>query len=171
MPNPTNRRRVLLALPAALAGCTGSDTDEPADTTEPDDGSGGSNGDTTGTSTPTPTPTDGMTPPTDDETPDPAEEVECLPDPSPLATILVEFLQAEDRHAFADDRGIPFEDGRVHVQVELVEGGELPASLVGEVTTAYDPIRNAWIPVANLVDVALDDDVRIVRPIPEARTH
>jgi len=109
--------------------------------------------------------------PTDDGTPDPAAELDRLPEPSPLATTLVEFLQDEDRRAFAADHGIPFEDGRVHVQVELVERGELPASLVGEVTTAYDPIRNAWIPVANLVDVALDEDVRIVRPIPEARTH
>jgi len=108
---------------------------------------------------------------TDDGPPEPAAEVDRLPEPSPLATTLVEFLQAEDRRAFADDRGISLADGRVHVQVELVEGGELPASLVDEVTMSYDPVRNAWIPVANLVEVALDEDVRIVRPIPEARTH
>ena len=167
---PTRRGFVASISTLLIAGCSSNGTESPAGDAGGNDGTlpgGGSSG----TTTASPTPNDGQMTPTDDGTPDPADEIERLPEPSPLATTLVEFLQTEDRRAFADDRGIPFEDGRVHVQVELVEGGELPVSLVDEVTTAYDPIRNAWIPVANLVDVALDDDVRIVRPIPEARTH
>lgn len=108
---------------------------------------------------------------TDDGTPDPAAEVDRLPEPSPLATPLVEFLTAEDRAAYAESHGIPLEDGSVHVEIELVEGGALPMALIDEVTMQQGDVRHAWIPVANLVDVALDEDVRIVRRIPEPRTH
>jgi hypothetical protein len=47
----------------------------------------------------------------------------------------------------------------------------LPLALIDEVTMQQGDVRHAWIPVANLVDVALDEDVRIVRQIPEPRTH
>ena len=151
MPDQWTRRAVVaVGLALLLAGCAGGATTG-ADTT------------TTPTETTTDTPT--MTPE------DSGPTIDDLPEPSPLANTLVDLVAAEDRATFAADHDIPFEDGLVHVQLELVDGGAVPRDLVSEVTMEQSGTVNVRVAPDGLVELALHEDVRIVRRIPTSKTH
>lgn len=176
-----SRRRFLAVLPvAALAGCTGSGgAGEPA-------GEGTTTtaaGDTTTsaaqptqapTATETPSPTDTPTPSatsTPTTTMEPQDQIDRLPEPSPLTNVLQDLVLADDRQQFATKSEIPYRDGAVKVELELVEDGEPPRDLLGEIQTEYGTLVIAWVRVENLVDVALAEDVRLVRRHARPKTH
>jgi hypothetical protein len=83
----------------------------------------------------------------------------------------VDLIEADDREAFAETHGIPYNDGAVKVEIELVSGGDVPEQYIVEQVSRQGVIVVAWIQVDNLVSVALDEDVRIVRGVPEPRPH
>jgi hypothetical protein len=160
-----SRRQLLASLPAlALAGCASSASEDPETTTATDDQTPTPSRTTTDEPSPTPTPT-----PT--ETPDREEQIEALPEPSPLGSFLQEIFVADDPAAAAEGRDVPYQDGAVKVRIELVEGGEIPEEFVEERLAKQEEMVVAWVPVANLVDLATAPDVRIVRAWTPPKTH
>ncbi len=101
----------------------------------------------------------------------PQEQIDRLPEPSPMTTNLQNLVLAEDRKQFAERSDIPYREGTVNVELELVEGGEPPRELLDEIETEYGTLVIAWVRVDDLVDVALAEDVRIVRRHARPKTH
>lgn len=97
--------------------------------------------------------------------------IDDLPEPSPLEASLVDLIEADDRAAFAREHGIGYENGAVDVRIELVGNGDLPEAYVQEVTARQGEMIFAWVRVEDLVDLALSEDVRIVRPRSEPMAH
>jgi hypothetical protein len=101
----------------------------------------------------------------------PQEQIDRLPEPSPMTTNLQNLVLAADRRQFANRSDIPYREGSVKVELELVEDGEPPRDLLGEIETEYGTLVIAWVRVDDLVDVALAADVRIVRQHVRPKTH
>ena len=99
------------------------------------------------------------------------EGIERLPDRSPLADSLAELVEADDREAFAERRNLDYRNGEVQVLVELEPDGERPDEYLSEVTTEFRTMIIAWVKIDELVDLALDENVRSVRPEPPAHPH
>jgi len=173
----------------ALAGCTASGGGGGG-------GGGGRGGgadgaeDPTATTTPSPTPWATTMAPTDqgnDEsatlhseevttkeettTCDERSETDRLPEPSPLANPLPDLVESKDREAFAERHGLDYRDGRVTVYIELEPDGEAPTQYLGDDYSGHQDTIVACVAVEDLVDLALDDDVRIVRQHHEPVTH
>jgi hypothetical protein len=175
-----SRRRLLVVLPVVgLAGCTGgSNSEDPGDeatTTARGDTTPSATGSrdstpTTGSQTTSDPPTASPTP-TQTATMNPQDQIDRLPEPSPLTSALQDLVLAEDRERFANNADIQYRDGTVKVELELVEGGEPPRDLLDEIETEYGTLVVAWVRVDDLVDVALADDVRIVRRHARPKTH
>lgn len=104
-------------------------------------------------------------------TPTRGSELDLLPEPSPLASPLPGLVAAEDRAAYAREHDLEYRDGTVMVEVEIVAGGEPPDQYLFTVISEGDRTVVAYVAVEDLVDLALDDSVRIVRPPAEPQTH
>lgn len=147
--SPSSSRRELLTVASTLllanAGCVGSDSGSQSTMTD----------DTSSTST--------------SGTERPEEQVERLPEPSPLSNTLRNLVLADDRRQFAEEHGISYREGAVKVQIELVDGGETPEQHFTEVTGSYDSVAVGYVRTGDLVPLALEDSVRIVRSPPESR--
>lgn len=105
-------------------------------------------------------------------TPDREEQVEKLPERSPLAGALEELVAAQDRDAVAAERDLEYrpDDGTVRVSVEFEPDGELPEGYRMEVLATYEGSVVAYVDVDELVPLALEDDVRKVDRPPRSRT-
>lgn len=150
---PPTRRTVLAALAVVpVAGCLVQDGGEgPTDSGSTDDG-----GNETATET-----NDEPTGPT----------VEDLPEPSPLAGVLVDLVSAEDRAAFLSSHDLDAQEGAVRVELSLVDGGEPPTAYLPEEYTAYQSTVIAYVDVDDLVALALTEDVRFVGPKIDPQTE
>ena len=161
-----SRRRFIAALTSLLfAGCLGGPS--PGQKEQP------STADTA-----TPTPTETSTPQVSEhavttvsQTHTGQQMIDRLPDPSPLASVLEDLVQADDRTQFAENHDIPYTDGTVKVHIELEEEGNAPESLLENIVSSYGTRVVAWVQVSNLVDVALAEDVRLVMRYSEPKTH
>lgn len=131
------------------------------------------------TATPTAAPDDSETTP--NETPSTSETpvlpgernqlVEQLPEPSPLATTLVELVASSDRQSTANEQGLDYHESThaVQVQITLQSESELPDGYRIDVLDSYQNIVTAYVHIDDLVPVAMDDSVRIIRPPVESR--
>jgi hypothetical protein len=162
-PGRTRRSVLLAALTVALGGCLGGGGD--------DDDTGD------GTATPesdTPTATDT---PTSETTPVPPSDrqalVEQLPEPSPLANSLAELVAADDRDAKANELDYEFQtsDHSVRVQITLESGTELPDGYRVTIEDTYEGTVHAYVHVDDLVPLAMEERVRIIRPPAESQPH
>lgn len=185
MQPPTLPRRKLLAAmaTAAIAGCV-SDDDSPETDTQPTDKSpaAGDDGNETVPDSDDDEQTgkgdeqseDGQTEETEGENSDRSreEEIDRLPDRSPLSNLLVEFFAAADRESFARDREmLVYEDGRIRVRITLEPDGERPEQYLPEETSGYGDTIIAFVEADDLVDLALDENVRQVTLPPQTETH
>jgi hypothetical protein len=178
-----SRRKLLATLPVlALAGCTGGaredeGTDETATETSADAGEVPTDDTTTATPTQTEepmTPGDNSTPTDDSSTAtDRAEQLEKLPEPSPLVVALEDLVAAADRQAVAADRGIEFreQDHSARVSIELESEQELPDGYRVDVVSQYAGHVTAYVHVDDLVPLAIEDAVRKIGRPPESKTH
>lgn len=123
-------------------GFTVSETPEPPDSK--------TTGPTTGTSTSTTTITGTMT-----------------KHPS-LESTLFELVRAENRTAFATEHGIDVRDGRVLVVVELENGTDLPDGYDPAVASEFGTSVEAYVDIDDLVSLAGEGNVRVVRTPTEA---
>lgn len=98
----------------------------------------------------------------DDDELTPEEQVARLPEPNPLGDVFVDLILADDRKRFAEEHDLAFRDGTVQVEIRLVEGGDPPAAYLPEDRSEYGNTVIAYVAVDDLVDLALDDDVRRV---------
>lgn len=128
-----------------VAGCLVEDGEEPSEPASTDE----RDNETTG--------------PAGDETAQ-GSTVEDLPEPSPLASVLVDLVSAGDREAFLSNHDLETRDGAVRVEISLVEGGEPPAQYLPEDRTEYQNTAIAYVDIDNLVALALAEDVRFVAP-------
>lgn len=96
-------------------------------------------------------------------------ETDRLPERSPLANPLPALVDAADRAAFAAERELQYNesDDRVKVEIELEEEGEPPDEYLAEVIDQFAGLVIAWVEVDDLVDLALDEDVRRVQQATE----
>lgn len=198
MTKPRSRRAVLSSLAAVLAaGCVdgggdgsgdggdgnGTDEDEPeqddGDDQNSDGGTPGDGGDSTdddaGSDDGTDEDAGDGDESTDDggdgEEEDPEEMVARLPDRSPLSESLVNLVLAEDRSDYADDHDFRYEDGAVQVNISLEPDGEPPDEYLPEDRSGYGDTVIAYVDVDDLVDLALDENVRLVSPHYSPETH
>lgn len=156
MSNPRSRRSFLAATAVvALGGCVGgSDESE-------DDGNGAGDGTVTpdeeSTATPEATPT--ATETSTQESPE--EMVDRLPEDHPLSDTLVDLILADDRATFAEERDLSFRDGAVLVDITLVDkNNSLPEKYLSEERSEYGDRVIAYVDVNQLVDLALNDNVK-----------
>ncbi|QCC51746.1 hypothetical protein [Halapricum salinum] len=142
MTAPPTRRALLLALASApLTGCLGAADDAPSDVTTDD---------------PQMTDTD------DSQSADRRQQVEQLPEPSPLSDDLTELFLADDRESVAQQRDLTLRDGAVQVEIALTANGDPPTEYLPEERSEYGDTVIAYVAVGDLVDLALDDDVKRV---------
>lgn len=100
------------------------------------------------------------------------EELERLPDRSPLDGTLEELYAAEDREEFARNRSsVDYRDGEVEVRIELEPDGERPEQYLPEESSEYGDAVIAFVDVDDLIDLALDENVKSVRRPPQQETH
>jgi hypothetical protein len=128
-----------------------------------------------GTANSSPTPDGDEMTSTDDETPIPEAEreemVEQLPEPSPLADVLVNLFKADDREGFAQEHDLNYQDRTVQVDISLEPDSDLPVEYLPDDRTVYGDTVIAYVDVHSLVDLALDERVRLVAPYMEPQTH
>jgi hypothetical protein len=99
-------------------------------------------------------------------------ELERLPDRSPLSTGLADLFAAPDREAYAESNdAIPYRDGHVRVEITLEPGGEAPEQYLPAETSGYGETVIADVLIDDLVDLALEDDVRLVSLPSQPQTH
>lgn len=91
-------------------------------------------------------------------------DTERLPERSPLSNPLPGLVEAEDRQAYADEQGLEVRDCQVKVEIELEPDGERPDEYLVETVDRYGRILVAWVEIDDLVDLALDENVRRVQP-------
>lgn len=103
--------------------------------------------------------------------PEREKELERLPERSPLAGVLENLFVARDREAYAEMAGLDYRDGAVRVHIDLEPDGEPPEEYLPADWTEANGTVFAFVAVDDLVDLALDDDVRMVRREPPAETH
>lgn len=77
--------------------------------------------------------------------------------------MLAGYLDADNRSAYADERGLRTRDGRVEVVVELRDGRSLPDAYDVTVTAAHDDLVQAYVAVEDLRALAADENVSEVR--------
>lgn len=96
-----------------------------------------------------------------------------LPEPSPLADPLPGLVEAGDRESYAQEHGLDYRTAEetVRVEIELTDDGTAPDEYLVEVQSEYAGRILATVAVNDLVDLALHDDVRIVRPPSGPQTH
>lgn len=100
------------------------------------------------------------------------ENLNRLPERSPLAETLEALYAAEDREAFSERHdAIEYRNGAVRVSIRLETEGTPPEEYLSEDYTAYDDLVVAFVEVDCLVDLALDDNVRAVRIPPQQELH
>ena len=97
--------------------------------------------------------------------------IDRLPDRSPLADPLPALVTAADREEFAARRNLEYRSGEVRVLVDLEPDGSRPDEYLSTVSTDLRTGVVAWVAVDELVDLALDDNVRLVRRVPPTSTH
>lgn len=90
------------------------------------------------------------------------ENLARLPTPGPLSNTLVMFFKAEDRAAFARSRDLQYEDGKVRVSIRLEPDGKPPEQYLPADWSGYDTTIIAFVDADDLVDIALDENVRLV---------
>ena len=167
MTTTCSRRSILLVSASALSGCVGGRGDDEGTTTE--DGSAQTDTTTTTQDETGMTPTDDGTP-----TPDRREQVERLPEPSPLVGSLTAVVAASDREATAAEYGIEYRsaDDSVRVAVELEPDADgLPDGYRVEEVSSFGGQVIAYVHVDDLVPLAMEDDVRRIQKPPESRTN
>lgn len=169
-----SRRAVLSVLPVTpavlLAGCV-DDTDENDATGESEDDTDDAHEDDTDDHG-----SDESEDPPDES--EPAEtvsrrekELDRLPERSPLAGVLESLFVARDRERYAEMARLDYRNGAVRVYIDLEPDGEFPEEYLPEERTAVNGTVIAFVAADDLVDLALEDDVRMVRPEPPAETH
>jgi hypothetical protein len=138
-----------------LGGCVESAADDPSDNTTADPDSEQMD-------------SDGPVPPAERQ-----ELVDQLPEPSPLSGSLVDLVAASDREATADELGYEFRTGShaVRVQITLESGAEMPEGYRVSTEGSYGGTVDAYVHVDDLVPLAMEDGVRIIRPPDEPRPH
>ena len=97
--------------------------------------------------------------------------IDRLPERSPLADPLPSLVTADDRDTFASRRNLEYREEKVRVLVDLEPDGSRPEEYLAAVST---DLRNgvvAWVSVDELVDLALDENVRLVKRVPPASPH
>lgn len=94
-----------------------------------------------------------------------------LPEPSPLAKPLPGLVVADDREAYANEHDFDYRDGAVKVEIELEPDGKAPEEYLVEVLSEYGRTIIAFVLVDDLVDLATDKDVRIVKPPTDSKTN
>lgn len=147
-----SRRRAASALGAVLlvcSGCLGGPTPSSPDTTTIETTT--TNGTTTVDTT------------TDDSDGPNAPESPSKGDSDALADVLAEYLDAENRSAYAEDHRLQTRDGRVEVVVELEEGQQFPESYDVTVVASHDNLVQAYVAPADLRALAADENVSRVR--------
>ena len=97
--------------------------------------------------------------------------IDRLPERSPLADPLSALVTADDRNAFASRRNLEYREGKVRVLVDLEPDGSRPDEYLSTVSTDLRTGVVAWVAVDELVDLALDENVRLVRRVPPTSTH
>jgi len=145
----TRRRAILTTAAVLLGGCLGrGEENSPAE--------GDDEGDT-----PTVTPTS-----------TPGWDEESLRETGALDGQLVDLITAADREAVANDHGMEYrpEDGMVRVSLELEPDGEFPEGYRTEDIERYQQRVTGHVHVDDLASLAMDEDVRIIRPYEEPKT-
>lgn len=101
------------------------------------------------------------------------EQVERLPERSPLTSSLTEVVAASDRKTVAAEHGIEFResDHSVRVSIELESNETLPDGYRVEVISSYGGRVIAWVHVDDLVPLAMEEDVRKIQKPAESQTH
>ena len=110
----------------------------------------------------------------DDAEDGPKEErsgIDRLPERSPLADPLPTLVTADDRNAFASRRNLEYREGKVRVLVDFEPDGSRPEEYLSAVETDLRTGVVAWVSVDDLVDLALDENVRLVNRVPPASPH
>jgi len=150
-------RRSLLALGAAAlaGGCVERSDDQ---TTTPDNAS------TDGNTEDNQTASTGETDMTDDnDDSESNDQTEAVPEGLPLFEPLPTLVEASDRAAVAAEHDIEYSEGLVHIEVELTPDGSRPDKYFAEVTDTYADVVVAWVAVTDLVALAGDENVHLVR--------
>jgi hypothetical protein len=161
---------------AAGAGCTtvADDTDSGAGPTD-DDGDAGDHSDDRGdqnNTTATMTPDENQDDENGDEQAERKRELERLPEPSPLSLSLQNLYVTADREALAEDRdSIVYSDGRVRVSISLEPGGQAPEQYLPDEYTRQGGTIIAVVDVDDLVNLALEEKVRLVSLPPQPEPH
>jgi len=108
----------------------------------------------------------------EDEQADRKRDLERLPEPSPLSLPLRNLYVTADREALAEDRElIVYRDGRVRVSISLEPEGRPPEQYLPDEYTRQGGTVVAVVAVDDLVDLALDENVRLVRLPPQPEPH
>jgi len=160
MTDTYSRRALLLALASAsAAGCLGA-SDSPDDATADE--------------TQTTDPPDQQMTDTNEllSIEQRQQQVEQLPETSPLVGSLEDLVAAADRETAATERGLTYDDTnhRVRVAIELEPDAELPSGYRVETISSYEGRVVAEVHIDDLVPLAMDDAVRRVRKPEESRT-
>ena len=108
---------------------------------------------------------------TEDGRPEERGGIDRLPERSPLADPLPGLVVADDRDAFAARRNLEYRDDEVRVLVDLEPDGSRPEKYLSAVRTDLRTGVVAWVAVDGLVDLALDENVRLIRREPPASPH
>lgn len=99
-------------------------------------------------------------------------ELDRLPDRSPLSNRLRNFFVTADREAFARAHDeFAYEDGTVRVSITLEPDGEPPEQYFHGETSGHGEMVIAFVDADDLVDLALDENVRAVDLPPQPHTH
>lgn len=148
-----SRRSIVIGgLTVALAGCVAtSSEDDPNQTDDEDD---------TDDTMPSSTDDDSSTNETEDSGDTDTQEV---PEGIALMNPLPDLVEADDRAAFASNHDLDYQNGTVHVEIELVPDGERPDRYLAEVTSEYSNVVVAYVAVDDLVALAQDENVHFVR--------
>jgi len=94
---------------------------------------------------------------------DSTDQGEEVPEGLPLFEPLPSVVEASDPAAAAAEHDVEYSDGRVLVEVELNPDGDRPDRYLAEVTDTYADVVVAWVAVGNLVALAGDENVHLVR--------
>lgn len=107
----------------------------------------------------------------DPEMADRKAQVDRLPERRPITNQLVNLFLAEDREAFLEERDFNHENGTVQVNISLEPDGEPPVEYLPEEYSAYGDTVIAYVAVDDLVQLAIDENVRRVSQYIDPVTH
>lgn len=83
--------------------------------------------------------------------------------PAGLESVLAGLVAADDRTAYADERGLALRNDSVEVTIELEDGADVPPGFDVSVVTRFEDLVQAFVPVCALVPLSEHGNVSFVR--------